>query len=273
MLFAGIRKTNPKFLVLLPIHRPSNLLRFAVNSVLNQTENDFELHIICDGAPNDTQNLAQSMARKNRKITAHIFQKDPGRGEIFRDLIIRESRADFVCQIADDYIWFPDHLSEIGKMLSTCDFGHTLQVEAAPQLRLLPLIGNLSDDETVKKMIFEAFNFFGPTASGYRWETYLKLEEGWTAAPPDVWPDLHMWRKFLRNDKIKRGTRLSFTNLHIARPHHEELSIEVREEINKEWWEWVSDPERLDLLKQKLLKHVFQPTGGSWLELGSGHKH
>ena len=39
----------PTFTILAPVHRPPELLAFAIGSVLNQTRQDFELFIVCDG--------------------------------------------------------------------------------------------------------------------------------------------------------------------------------------------------------------------------------
>lgn len=40
----------PRFTILLPIHRPPVLPRYAVETVLGQSESDRELFITCDGA-------------------------------------------------------------------------------------------------------------------------------------------------------------------------------------------------------------------------------
>ncbi len=250
------RSDDPTFLVLLPVLRPPHLLPFAVQSVLHQTRQDFELHIVCDGAPDETARAARDLARRHRRVAAHVFPKGERNGEAYRDPIIRESRARVVCQIADDDLWFPDHLAEIGRLLDGVGFGHTIQTEAAPGGVMRPRLGDISDPRTARRMIQERFNLFGPTASGYRREAYLKLPEGWTPAPPDVWSDLHMWRKFLRHEGIRCGTRFSFTNLHIAAPRHQGMTIEDREAINRAWWDRVANPDALDRIIQSLLRHA-----------------
>lgn len=262
----GRKRRTPDFLILLPIHRPPHLLKFAMCSVFQQTEQDFELHLIGDGAPDETVQELKSLARQHKSVTAHVFAKGERYGEAYRDPIIRESRAKFVCQIADDDIWFPNHLAEIGSLLNGCDFGHTIQTDAAPGGRLLPHLGDITDPRIASRMIDEKFNLFGPTAAGYRTEAYLKLEDGWTAAPQDIWSDLHMWRKFLRHDAVRCASRFSFTNLRIAATRHEELSIDEREHINMDWWQRVSNPVVLDQLIQSLTKHSLLRSDNAWLE-------
>jgi glycosyltransferase involved in cell wall biosynthesis len=262
-------KPDRKFLILLPIHRKPNLLKYALASVFNQYEKDFEIHIISDGSPEETTQTILNLVRRHRTITYHFFSKGYGNGEVYRDPIIRSSHADLVCQIADDDIWFPNHLQEIEKLLRDYDFGNTIQTEAAPVRRLMPLIADIADHQIASRMINERFNIFGPTASGYRKEAYLKLEEGWSPAPPNVWSDLHMWRKFLRHDAIRCGSRLSFTNLHIALPHHRDMTMEEREPINADWWEMVSKPASMNRLMQSLAQPTHRSKDG-WLEFERG---
>lgn len=280
---AGLMKLNPadvikrlfflpsrrrtKFLVLLPIHRPPALLKYAVASIMQQTEQDFQLHIIGDGAPDATTQELLALARNDRRITSHVCAKGERNGEAHRDPVIRDAEADFVCQIADDDMWFPNHLSEIEHLLSEFEFGHTLQVEAAPGARVRPLLGDISDPETASRMVEERFNIFGPTASGYRKTAYLKLEKGWSPAPTDIWTDLHMWRKFLSHGAIKCGTRFSFTHLHVSAPSHAEMTIDEREAINKDWSRIISNPAALDHLKQTLKRHALLNNAGTWCVL------
>ena len=260
-----LRRNDTRFLVLLPITRPPDLLGFSVESIQRQKEKDFEVHIISDGAPEETNLRIASLCRKDSRLTSHVFAKGNRNGEYYRDPIIRDSRASYVCQIADDDVWFPDHLTEIGRLLATCDFGNTIQTEAAPGFRLLPLLGDIADPATAQRMLTEAFNIFGPTASGYTRVTYLRLEKGWEAAPNDVWSDLFMWRKFLARADIKRRSRFAFTNLHISVPHHRGMSLGERGIINREWSEIVSDERKLDELKQCLLRHVaIRPSTDAW---------
>ena len=49
--------TAPTFTILLPVNRPPALLKYAVRSVQAQERQDFELFIICDGAPPENGRL------------------------------------------------------------------------------------------------------------------------------------------------------------------------------------------------------------------------
>ncbi|MEJ0097796.1 MAG: glycosyltransferase family A protein, partial [Bauldia sp.] len=129
---------------MLPITRPPHLLEVAVETVLRQSEQDFELHIISDGAPEATRQKIVALCKSDSRLTAHLHPKGTRNGEYYRDPIIRESKAPYVCQIADDDLWFPSHLAQIAELLALADFGHTIQTEAAPGFRLRPLLGDVT---------------------------------------------------------------------------------------------------------------------------------
>jgi glycosyltransferase involved in cell wall biosynthesis len=264
--FGGQRPPpGPRFLVLLPITRRPHLLEFAVTSVLRQSEQDFELHIISDGAPRTTNLKITALAGLDKRITAHLFPKGERNGEYYRDSIIRNSNARYVCQIGDDDIWFPDHLAEIAKLLSECEFGHTIQTEAAPDFRLRPLLGDIADISISQRMLNERFNIFGPTACGYTKEAYLKIDKGWEAAPANIWSDLFMWRKFLAHPDIRCRTHCAFTNLHISAHHHKGLMLGQRRRINREWWNIVSSDAKLARLRLFLSSYrAPEPSADQW---------
>ena len=58
-----------------------------------------------------------------------------------------------------------------------------------------------------RRMIEEPYNFFGLSFAGYRMAACRQLPEGWVPAPPYIWTDLFMWRKFLSLDGAKFATR------------------------------------------------------------------
>lgn len=245
-MFRPRHRRTVDFCILLPVHRSPELLPFAIASIFSQTERNFEIHIICDGAPEATAEFAAALAKHHREVAAHIHGKGPRNGEIYRDPIIRETKARYICQIADDDLWFPCHLKEIKRLLHRVDFGNTLQIDAGPEGDLRAITAMLDDPEIRARMLTSPFNIFGPTACGYTKSAYLALPEGWTAAPPNMWSDLFMWRKFLRHPELSFGSRPVFTNLHISKPRHGGLTTEQRASFNGEWWSHIENRSRRD---------------------------
>ena len=122
----------PLFTVLLPITRPPFMLPFAIESVLAQSVLEFELFIICDGAPPDTVACARDFARRDTRVKVFPFPKGQRHGEAHRHTVLEGAAGRYVAQIADDDLWFPDHLAELEILLSKSDFGNLLHVFLQP---------------------------------------------------------------------------------------------------------------------------------------------
>src|SRR5215212_6860014 len=108
----------PLFTVLLPVTRPPLLLPCAIESVLEQAIGDFDLCVICDGAPPETVACAEEYARRDPRVKVLVFPKGERHGEAHRHTALSDSAARYVAHITDDDLWFPDHLAEMEKLLS-----------------------------------------------------------------------------------------------------------------------------------------------------------
>lgn len=198
--------TTARFTVLLPVHRPPDLLPFAIDSVLAQQGAELELFVVCDGTPPATVECANAFAARDPRVRVFAFEKGERNGEAHRHTALAEARAPFVAQIGDDDLWFPDYLATLGPLLDRVDFGNLLQPDLSADGTINLHSGDLADPAIRHKMLHEPFNFFGPSAAGYRLSAYRRLPVGWSPAPADVWSDLHMWRKFLARDDLTFGT-------------------------------------------------------------------
>ena len=230
------------FTVLLPITRPPLLLPFAIESVLEQSITDFELLVICDGAPPETVSCAKTYAARDARVKVFPFPKGARHGEAYRDRVLAEASGRNIAQICDDDLWFPNHLEELKTLLSTADFGNLLHVYVRPDSVIKILPGDLSRSEMRRRMIEERYNFFGLSFAGYRMAAYQQLPERWAPAPPDIWTDLFMWRKFLSLDGAKFATRAAVTALHFATPEREGATLEERQNESREFLARIRNP-------------------------------
>ena len=220
---------NPLFTVLLPVHRPPNLLPFAIDSVLAQRVGDFALFVVCDGAPQETVDCARSFAARDPRVQVFAFEKGERHGEAHRHTALAAATSRFVAQIGDDDLWFPDHLSELALLLDKVDFGNLLQADLEANGAVATHAGDLADEDIRRRMCESLWNFFGPSCAGYRLSAYRRLPTGWSPAPPDVWTDLHMWRKFLCRWDISFGTRFSIQGVKLSAGTRTGMSLEARE--------------------------------------------
>jgi glycosyltransferase involved in cell wall biosynthesis len=200
--------------------------------VLSQTVSDWELIIICDGAPEETAAAAEGYAARDARISVRAFPKGERHGEHHRHLVLQEARGRYVAQIGDDDIWFPDHLRELELLLREVDFGHLVQCEIQPDGSALFIAGDLALEATQARMKREIWSCFGPTVAGYRLDAYRRLPVGWSPAPPDMPSDVYMWRKFLALPGIRLGSRFTIQSVKMGAVKRPDVTLEQRSEEN-----------------------------------------
>ena len=79
----------------------------SVESVLRQTEQDFELIVINDGGDVDVQNLLRH--RNSPKIKCFKMQENMGHAAVLNEGV-RRSKGRFIAYLDDDDVYYPDHL-------------------------------------------------------------------------------------------------------------------------------------------------------------------
>lgn len=250
--------TDPVFTVLLPIHRPPAMLPFAIESVLAQERQDFELFVICDGAPPEAAEVARRYAASDPRIQVFEHPKGERHGEAYRHQALRHARGAYVCQLGDDDLWLPNHLRDMASLLQEFDFGNLPHLEVRPDGKLVLLPGNLADPATRLKMLNEPFNFFGPTACGYRLQAYRALPVGWSPAPVNLATDLFMWRKFLARDDLRFGTLLVVSSIKFTAGTRSGWSLEQRREEIARWARRLAEPGERTLIERKALLSLSQ---------------
>jgi hypothetical protein len=207
-------RARRQFTVLLPIHRPPAFLPNAVASVLRQSVRDLELCIICDGAPPETAACARALAATDPRLSVFDCAKGERNGEAHRARVLESARSEFVAQIADDDLWFPDHLKRLAHRLQRADFVALRQIAVLPTGELwAEEFGDLGDPHTRTRMLEQLWNFFGPTVAGYRLSAYRSLPVGWSPAPAGLYSDLYMWRKFLAQPNLRLRSGVEVTSL------------------------------------------------------------
>lgn len=94
---------TPKVSIIVPVYNVVNFLPKCVDSVLNQTFENFELLLIDDGASDGSAQLCDEYALKDYRV--HVFHKENGGVSSARNLGIQKATGDYLVMIdADDYV-------------------------------------------------------------------------------------------------------------------------------------------------------------------------
>ena len=205
--------------VLIPTHDHAPLLPYAIRSALAQTQRDFELFVVGDGANSDTRETVESFARSDSRVRYFDFPKGERHGELNRHIALQEAQGRIVAYLCDDDLWLEDHLATLAGALETCDFAHTLHTFVMPGGQVEVIAADIADPAFREIMTADKQNYFGPTVVGHTLAAYRALPIAWSPAPPDIWTDLHMWRKFFAHPGLRFATIPVIDTVHFPTAH------------------------------------------------------
>jgi glycosyltransferase involved in cell wall biosynthesis len=100
--------SQPKVSVIIPSYMTAHLIAGALDSVLQQTFQDFEIIVVNDGSP-DTPELEKVLAPYRDKIV--YIQQENKRAAGARNTAIAHAKAEFLAFLDSDDTWLPDHLA------------------------------------------------------------------------------------------------------------------------------------------------------------------
>ncbi len=134
----------PRVSVLLPTHNRRDVVSLAVQSVLDQTESDFELLVVADGCTDDTCALIAGL--RDPRIRVFDLPKAPHFGYANRNVALREARGEFLAFMAHDDLLFPDHLDQLVRTLEAggCDWAYSRPLWVSTDGVIVPYATNLT---------------------------------------------------------------------------------------------------------------------------------
>lgn len=103
------------FSIVIPAYNAEKTIKASVNSVLNQSNNDFEIIIIDDGSVDKTKDV---IADYDDNRIRYIYQENSGVSAA-RNRGIKESKGEFVCFLDADDEWKKDHLDVLSNLSET----------------------------------------------------------------------------------------------------------------------------------------------------------
>ena len=231
---------RPKFSILLPTHNRCDVLGLSIQSVLRQTETDFELLVVADGCTDDTLAVVGGLA--DPRLRLFDLPKAAGFGYANRNLALREARGHYVAFAAHDDLWFPDHLAVLGGTLDQtgAEWGYSQPLWVSTDGYVLPFFTNLGLPDEFQLFMTNSNTI--PAACVVHTRRLLEEVGYW---PEDVAEaaDWRLWQRMLR----ATGGRAVFvqlaTGLHFSARWREsrvsgsadgQMFVEVAEQAA--WW-------------------------------------
>jgi glycosyltransferase involved in cell wall biosynthesis len=109
--------SNAKVDVVIPTYNRSDLLERAINSVLNQTFENFKLIIVDDKSTDDTADLINQY--NDERVVFLQHSENTGHGGVARNTGIEHGESEYVAFLDDDDVWLPTKLEKQVELLDS----------------------------------------------------------------------------------------------------------------------------------------------------------
>jgi len=106
---------SPLVSIITAAYNRSNVLKYAIASVLRSTVEDWELLVVNDASTDNTEAVVKSFV--DRRIRYLEMPKNTGNQAEPNNEAFRHARGRYIAYLSQDDLWFPDHLEESLRVL------------------------------------------------------------------------------------------------------------------------------------------------------------
>jgi len=189
-------KKAPEISVILPTYKRPHLLPDAIQTVLRQTFQDFEIIIINDASQDNTKEIVKKFNDARIHYVEH--KKNKG-GSAARNSGIKKAKGKYIAFLDDDDKWFPEKLKKQLAKLKSCPPNVGLvyswsEIRIGPDKELLKvnrpaMRGNLQGEflecqkiggipVLIRKKCFDKIGLFDETlAAAQDWDMWKRFSE------------------------------------------------------------------------------------------------
>ena len=137
----GIKR--PLVSVIMPTYNHAQFIGDAIESVINQTWQTWEMLIIDDGSTDNTKSVVQSYVSKDSRIKYFALGQNSGRAAVARNYGINNSKGKYVAFLDSDDMWKPTKIEKQIELLENDDnifmvYSRYIVIKNGIFLRILP---------------------------------------------------------------------------------------------------------------------------------------
>lgn len=123
---------SPRVTVIIATYNWSTVLPYAINSVLDQTMQDFELLVVGDGCTDDSEQVVTAI--KDPRVRWINLPANTGHQSGPNNRGLQEARGEFIAYLGHDDLWLPHHLECTTRALDETpgDVAHSLLIRISP---------------------------------------------------------------------------------------------------------------------------------------------
>ena len=165
--------STPRTSIIMPVYKTASTVIAAIESVLAQTDPDFELLVMIDGSPDDSAQLIADYLQRNADERVRVFDNPENRGpSAVRNQGLDAARGAWVAFLDSDDTLYPTFLEQLhhhaertGAQVVNC--GHTMvATDGTTTQRLKGAPGTLTGQQA-------AFALLKDELSPYPWDKLI----------------------------------------------------------------------------------------------------
>lgn len=101
------KEPNPLVSVIIPTHNRLERLKYAIDSVFNQSYSNLELLVVDDGSTDGTADYLRTVEKENFRI---FINKDANGANFARNIGLKNAKGNFIALLDDDDEWFENKI-------------------------------------------------------------------------------------------------------------------------------------------------------------------
>jgi glycosyltransferase involved in cell wall biosynthesis len=219
------------FSIVIPTYNRASFIRKTVDSVLNQTYQNFEIIVVDDGSTDDTEEIIKEI---NSKKIRYIKIENSERGYA-RNQGTRIASGSYITFLDSDDILLPQHFSNARESIASYHhppFLHLAYEVVTPDGKLVFRADNLKNDDITFLVKGNTLSCAGCFLRADVGKTFLFNEDRNLSGSED-W---ELWFRVLANHGIKTDNRISaimydHENRSVSVSHSKELKLLLRKEL------------------------------------------
>lgn len=264
-------KNMPLITVYIPTYNRIKLLKRAIESVLKQTYDNFEIIVVDDNSNDGTQEYLKEIAVNNKKIR-YFFKKENSGACISRNIAINNAKGEYITGLDDDDYMLEQRLEifeENSELLNRYAFLFTKNLFERESVVYKKNISDFFSPKIISREHLLYNNFVGnqifiKTAI---LKSYIGFDEKILA-----WQDLELWYRIL--DKNKKSICLNVRNYIMDVNDRKRITTSNKGEKIRETLDYFSNKYNLNSRESKILSSQIVGYGNKikWKNLFYFHK-
>jgi glycosyltransferase involved in cell wall biosynthesis len=226
--------------VVIPTFDNGEPIRYALASALAQTIDDIEVFVIGDGCVDVTRDIVADVAGHDPRVRFFDRPKGERHGELHRHQALSEARGEIVCYLCDDDLWLPNHLEEMGALLTDADFAGAATLLVYGDESVDTWLTDLSDP-TDRARVRDDHHDLNLSAMGHRLDAYRRLPYGWRTTPAGFHTDHWMTRQWLAEPWVRAVSGTVITNIHPANSYWQDRSVDDKVALTARYAAHIAD--------------------------------